>query len=119
MIITEKFIRDNVTNGYKGFAIGITTAQLECLGETRTKGWLYRLVGKEITEEQAAKFIAIGKANRNKKSIPDSTPENSKPKQRSTGKEWYDLYPQIISKGEKFFDEVVKDLRDIINSSGN
>lgn len=64
MIITEKWLRDNLTAG-----CGIKfRRQLEILGESGwTPGWVQRAIGKELTDEQADLFASLAGTRKNRK----------------------------------------------------
>lgn len=54
MVITEEWLRSNMNGG-----IGVTAEQIRALGFTwpPKKGWLKSVIGTEITDEQAEKFV--------------------------------------------------------------
>lgn len=80
MIITEEFIHQNKSvNG------GWNFSQISMLGETwpPIKGWISRAIGREISDEDAEKFVEYGKQRPTKqqlKVIKSSAKERALPK---------------------------------------
>ena len=84
MIITKEFIESGGTNG-----IGFTNEQLRVLGFSSPpgKGWKSELIGKEIPDEVAQKFVSMKGVKR--KRIP---PRKPKDKDRDTTCEFIGKY---------------------------
>lgn len=97
MKITEKFLKENATGG-----IGWTNAQIAIITSDKSKGWLKKAIGKELSEEDAKKFIELGPKGK------DRTIEKTKQD------EWMQIFHLLNLKGEKYYKEVLNDLKDII-----
>ena len=108
MEITEDFIRRNITDG-----CGILNSQLKLLGETRTKGWLRRLIGKTITQEQADEFVRLGHEHRKENNIPDTIIDMNE-KSTSIKHKWDALFFKLIrEKGSAYVEAVIKDIESL------
>jgi hypothetical protein len=57
MKITREFLNKGGTKN--GYGYSWLNKQVYFLGEVKTKGWFTRLIGKEITEEQAKQFLEL------------------------------------------------------------
>jgi hypothetical protein len=110
ILVTKEFLEKYGTKGRAW-----TNAQFISLGidPKNNHKWKSKIIGTYITQDQADAFIKYSNVGLN-----DEEKKNNRVFFKSDyvapKRKWLQLYAKLIIKGDKFFEEVVKDLEDII-----